>query len=677
MEDAAQKAGVPWKRWVCRAGRAPGNHKDMKQTHNLSRLAWSLSGWSPWSWLSGESMETAVTLKSEHNAIAAQVPGSVQGALREAGYVPDWNVGLNSRLCEWVENRHWIYEAEIPDEWPQAGGRARLHARGLDYAGWVYVNGREAGAFRGTFTPHDFDLTPFLKPSGNTLSIVFDCPPRWLGQTGHTSRMTEWKERFNYTWDWTARLVQIGIWDDLLLEIVDGPELSTVRCTADLADGHGVLRLNAAVPGAEGGAAEISLLRDGKVVRTETVQAPCLRRGVTWENLPVEPWWPNGQGEQPLYTVRVELRDAQGRIADTDERHVGFKAVEWRPCEGAPDGADPWLCAVNGREIFLWGVNWTPIRPNFADVTADDYRIRLEAYKSLGMNVLRVWGGAFLEKPVFYDLCDEMGFLVWQEFPLSSSGLDNRPPDAPEAVEEMAAIARTYIARRQHHVSLLLWSGGNELQVGLDGSPEGQGKPCDLSFPMLRRLADVVAAEDPGRRFLPASSSGPRFTADPREFGKGLHWDVHGPWLPIGPLDAKWTEYWANDDALFRSETGAPGASPADIIREFRGELDDYPASADNPLWRRSSWWIEWPACVSELAGEPTTLEEYVEWSQQRQAKALAIAARACKSRFPEIGGLILWMGHDSFPCTANTSILDFHGRPKPAATTLREIFEG
>jgi beta-mannosidase len=125
-----------------------------------------------------------------------------------------------------------------------------------------------------------------------------------------------------------------------------------------------------------------------------------------------------------------------------------------------------------------------------------------------------------------------------------------------------------------------------------------------------------------------------------------------------------------------RSEVGAPGASPAGIIRRYAGDCPVMPATPANPLWRRTSvWWIEWDRFVAEHGREPESLEEYVEWSQQRQAELLRIAAECCRRRFPRCGGFIVWMGHDCFPCTSNTAIIDFHGRPKPAARALAEVF--
>jgi len=224
-------------------------------------------------------------------------------------------------------------------------------------------------------------------------------------------------------------------------------------------------------------------------------------------------------------------------------------------------------------------------------------------------------------------------------------------------------------------VSLLMWCGGNELQGALDGGKQGSGKPVDEQHPLIKRLAQVAAANDPGRRFVATSSSGPLFSAERKNFGQGLHWDVHGPWKADADLEV-WRAYWQDVDALFHSEVGAPGASPADIIRRYKGDLAPLPGDDTNPLWRRTSWWIEWPLFIQEMGHAPASLEEYVDWSQARQADALTIVAQALKDKFPRCGGVIFWMGHDCFPCTANTSIVDFDGRPKPAALALAKIFK-
>ncbi len=647
----------------------------MKTTHNLSSLPWLLAGFSPYNWRFYNNRDIR-EVKAEFPAMPAQVPGSVQMALLNAGLLPDWNQGLDSLQCEWVENRHWVYQVEIPDEWLLSGQHISLNCLGLDYSGWLVVNGKEVARFSGGFTSHRFDLTPHLLPAGNRLQIVFDLPPRWLGQIGYTSQMTEWKARFNYTWDWIVRLVQVGVWEDVLLEVSDGMEIEHLKCITEFStpDASGILLVNGTATGPKGSQVEISLNGPGEFSRQQVIPVEeFTRNGFTWKNLPVEPWWPNGQGFPTLYSFTCRLLDAEGRLHDAQSHLLGFKHVDWLPCEGAPESADPWVCVVNGRPVFLQGVNWTPIRPNFADVPEAEYHKRLEMYRELGCNTLRVWGGGFSEKECFYRMCDEMGFLLWQDFPLSSSGLENWPPEDPASIAELSEVAYSLVNRLRHHVSLLLWCGGNELQGSPDGQKQGGGKPVGLNHPLIARFAEIVASEDPGRRFVATTSSGPSFSVNLDEVGKGLHWDVHGPWKLDGTLD-DWKQHWLKVDALFHSEFGAPGASSVDLIKKYSGGLAPMPATEDNPLWHRTLWWVEWPDFIREFDREPESLEEFVAWSQTRQAEALSFTVRTLKAKFPRCGGALLWMGHDSFPCTANTAIIDFDGNFKLAALALKKL---
>jgi beta-mannosidase len=136
-------------------------------------------------------------------------------------------------------------------------------------------------------------------------------------------------------------------------------------------------------------------------------------------------------------------------------------------------------------------------------------------------------------------------------------------------------------------------------------------------------------------------------------------------------------DYWEKDDALFHSEVGAPGAQSVAMMKKYGGTYNPLPASLDNPLWRIVFWWNEWDDYLSSHNGQaPTTLDDYVRWSQQRQIDGVTIAMGTCKKHFPRCGGVILWMGHDSFPCMSNTSIIDFDGNLKPAALELSKILK-
>jgi beta-mannosidase len=654
----------------------------MKNKIDLANCEWVLSGYWPESWEWDYSMETGAAILPEIDSIPASVPGSVQLSLQRAELLPDWNFGLNARACEWVENRAWIYRTKLPIERLGKGLKVVACFEGLDGNGVVLANGKRVGTFDNAFVPHRFDLTDEIGNSTELrLEIVFEPPPRWLGQITRTSQIKDWKPRFNYSWDWTSRLVQIGIWDEAFLEVSDGVAMQEIMCLSvyDAISKEGRLELSGNISPSSGEQHIELTVTDGKgnLLLKSSYEAEEFAQGVRLEKLAVEPWWPNGLGAQSLYQVAIERVDKFGKVLETVTRRVGFRSIEWQKCQGAPVEADPWICVVNGTPVFLQGVNWTPLRPNFADCTVQDYLRILDLYRAAGCNILRVWGGAVLEKEAFYQACDERGLMVWQEFPLSSSGIENWPPEDPKSIDQISAIAVSYIKRRRHHASLILWCGGNELQGALDGSKTGIGKPVDVTHPLLKRLADTVSKWDPTRRFLPTSASGPRFTAEAGEFGKGLHWDIHGPWKIVGGEMKAHTEYWKNDDSLFRSEAGSPGASSASIILRYAGDAaSPFPASLENPLWRRTSWWFDWPQFKNERGRDPATLQDYVDWSQQRQAEGLVIAASASKRRFPECGGFIIWMGHDSFPCTCNTSIIDFEGNPKPALLALKEVFQ-
>ena len=629
-------------------------------------------------------METGGDLLAEVGPIPARVPGSVQQALLEAGVIADWHVGVNSRACEWIEHRQWDFGAVLPAGTVPAGERVVLDAQGLDYSGWILIDAKKVARFEGALVPHRFDLTEHLSDGAeHLLSIVFDEPPREQGQLGYTSKSHYFKPRYPYSWDWCPRVVPVGVWDSLVLKWGVSAFVAPGVVRASLAEDNRtgrvelMIEVDADLAGQMAIGAFTVVVKDGEgELGRVTAGGRAGRFRLVLEGLAVEPWWPNGHGEAKTYTLEVEGQVGDGTWRLT--RPIGFKRIEWRPCEGAPPDAEPWICAVNGKPIFLQGVNWVPPRACYHDSTEEEYRHLIDLYREMGCTLLRVWGGGILEKEIFYRLCDEAGLMVWQEFPLSSSGVDNWPPEDPKVIDRLALICSSYIRRRGHHVSLLVWCGGNEL---LGGGPEGFGQdgvPVSYDHPCIAAMREVVEREDPVRRFLPTSASGPWEWGSADKFGTGLLHDVHGPWgFGQGADDMdEWRAYWARDDALFRSETGMPGAHSLEMMRRYGGNEPLWPPTGEYWL-HTASWWRQWnrfEGQLSDLSSEEA-LAEYVKATQADQAEAYAIAAAACKRRFPRCGGFLIWMGHDCFPCPANNSVIDFDRHPKPAYFALKRVF--
>jgi beta-mannosidase len=649
---------------------------------NLAALDWKLWGYRIDSWRKNFDYVKLQGDRAEIMNIPVHVPGSVQKALKDAGLISDWNMGTNSIESEWVANRHWLFTTTLPDNFFKAGDQFVLHCDGLDQKGLIYVNGKQAGSFNNAFIPYNFDLTPFLKDKNNTLVIIFECSPSYLGHSCWTSKIKDWKPRFYYGWDWTPRIVQVGIWDNVCLRISQKNQVLItnlqITTNADKLKELGEIRIKANLSSLkDNNNLHISLADPtGKSVLEETLPASELSGMKVWNNLKIKRWWPNGHGDQPLYHLSVDLLDATGKSLQKINKEIGFKHAEWLPCKGAPVNADPWICSINNKPIFLQGINWTPILPNFADVNKDQYTKLLTTYKNLGINTIRIWGGGFPEKDWLYELCDQLGILIWQDFPISSSGLDNYPPTDQVVINEMTNIVKHYLDRLQHHVSVLIWCAGNELY-----ELENNVVPVTDKHPMIKAMKEWVNLQDPQRRFLSGTPSGPNKTGGWKNFGLGINWDVHGPWnLPFASDDSTMIavdRFWKTDDALFHSEVGVPGAMSAAMINKYKGKYDALPANTTNPLWRNVNWWIEWNDYLKDRKNEPTnSLEDYVKWSQKRQTEGLCIALRNCKNRFPACGGFIIWMGHDSFPCPVNTSIIDFDGNLKPVAYELEKIFK-
>lgn len=588
-----------------------------------------------------------------------------------------------------------------------------LECDGLDYSGIVFVDGREVGTFQGTHLRHRFDLSGLVEP-GQTfvLEILFHLSPQIEGVFGFTSQTRVFKPRFGYCWDWCPRVVSVGIWQDVRL-VQRGPvrlEHARVRTRVEDDLQAGRVRVQGEVVGEPGRMRYEVLDAAGEQVASgeQAIAAGGLDLSIPIER--VELWWPNGMsgaggesvdergpgrgstGRKPVprdqpygrerantYTVRLEALDASGRVSDVVERRVGFRQARWLDNPEAPGGAKPYLCEVNGVATFIRGINWVPLSPFYGTVSRQRYEAVLRLYANMNVNMIRVWGGAILETADFYELCDELGLMVWQEFPLSSSGIESWPPEDPAVIEHLLTIAVEYVERRGHHASHVLWCGGNELQGNPQGGKTGVGKPVDELHPLMVRWQELLAAIDPGKRFQASSPSGPTFYAFPENFGKGVHHQTHGPWGWGHVSFDKWHDYWNRDDSLFRSENGVPGCSSVEALERHKGDASLWPPSYANRHWVvPTAAWIPWEDVVKtfgEIADEPASLPTVVKAHRYMQAESYRYAAETCRRRWPTCSGYIIWMGHDNLHNTSNNSVIQTEGATKPAYDVLQRAF--
>jgi beta-mannosidase len=606
--------------------------------------------------------------------IPAQVPGTVQEDARDAGLTPDHTVGFHSRDCEWTSERDWVYLKEFASPPGPEGGVVRLIFEGVDYECRVFLNGTLLGHHEGMYDAFEFDITRLLNPAGpNRLVVLCEHAPREVGQIGRTSEVRLWKARFAYDWDWCTRLVPIGIFDSVRLEVSGAAFIRDVQVFPELSEDLTSAEVGVSVDIGGAGPLPVAVYttilhsgdkvasRVGEVLATGETTTCSLRLPIPDPKL----WWPNGHGEQPLYEVEVSLASPPDAIMDTKTVTFGLRRVRALPNDNAPADAKPYVLEVNGRRVFIKGWNWAPIQQLYGRPGREMYERWLTVAQGANCNLLRVWGGGLLEKPCFYELCDRLGIMVWQEFIQSSSGINNRPSTDPEYLDYIRRQARLMVPRRRNHPSLVIWTGGNELM-------HDNWTPLGDDHPALAVLKETVERLDPGRIWYPTSACGPVANASVEHVGK-MH-DVHGPWQYQGPTDHYLL--YNGIDALLHSEMGVEGAANLEAMRRIAGEHDLWPPDETNPLWlHHGAWWVQRPM-MERVFGPIEDLETYVKLSQLLQAEGLRYCLEANRRRKWRCGGTMPWQFNESWPNLSCTNVMDYFGNPRPAYWWCKQAYE-
>jgi beta-mannosidase len=629
----------------------------------------SIGGWELKGYLGDDWLWRGAHMPDARDAVGwipAEVPGSVLVDLFRAGEVPDPYFGRNSLFCEWVPQRTWIYRTHF--RVAEAGLRTLLRFEGVDHAARYFLNGEELGASEGMFRPVAFEIGDRLREE-NHLAVVIERAPECEPQVGRTERVRLHKARMNYGWDFCPRMVHQGIWDDVLLVSTGPIRIEDVWLrpilAADLSRAE--VQVEVRTSGA-GGAAELMLRSGHKTVAAGKSELLGGRAVLTFELDSPEVWWPNGSGPQPLYSAEVRVVDGDGRESDRRSVPFGIRRVELDVNEGADPAARPYTFVVNGRRLYLCGWNWVPIDACYGPRRTGKLDHLLGLARRAHVNLLRVWGGGLIERSDFYDRCDQLGLMVWQEFSLSSSGIESKPSEDPAYLALLATDARAIVPRRRNHPSLVLWCGGNELQTT-------GGKPLDDEEPALAALAQVVRELDPDRAWLPTSPSGPVFGNRLDEIEReprALH-DVHGPWEHQGP--EQHYRLYDRGTSLLASEFGVEGMTNRRALEALVPAHHRWPTGRENRVYfHLGAWWNNEPL-VQKSFGGFADLDALRRASQYLQADGLRYAIEANRRRMGHNSGSIPWQMNESYPNAWCTSAIDYRGQPKPAYHAVRRAY--
>ncbi len=600
-----------------------------------------------------------------HEWLPATVPGDVRLDMLRAGKISDPFYGTNNERSQWIDGRDWRYRREI-DVPRESGARAFVVFDGIDYQSAVYANRVRLGRHVGMFSRQVYELpregrivlavrvwgadalpklvlTRAQQIWARLISPLLTPPNR-----AYPDRYATLKCQMQFGWDFAPRLRTSGIWDDAYIVITrsvlirdvwlraeSNPPAARVHCAVTLdSDREQPAKLFFRIRGRNRPADELEYQVDCRLAAGTQTQE------VELDIPDARAWDPWDRGEPNLYDVQVTVVGPDADVpSDSVTSTFGVRSVQLA-ATGRRD-AEPWTLIVNGKREFIRGANWVPLDAIPGRVTREDYAARLAQVRAANVNFLRVWGGGLREKHAFYDLCDEMGILVWQEFPFAGAVLDRFPSDAAFlafAGEEAGAIVRML----RNHPSLVVWCGGNEFNT--------RGNRA-----VVQTLAQAVAREDGTRPFKPASP----------------YRDESHNWR-IWHRSANLRDY-CKDETPFLSEFGLQSVPGVESLDAFLPRASQFPPNA---LWEYHHAQLgklrRYARGVNARADE--TLAAFVDATQRAQAMGLQIAIEHMRRRKGSTAGVAVWQFNDAWPAIS-WSVVDYYGRPKLAYSALKRLY--
>ncbi|MBB6251161.1 beta-mannosidase [Nitrospirillum iridis] len=637
---------------------------------------------------------------------AARVPGAVQTDLLALGRIADPFYRDAEAGLQWIGLADWDYRTTLTvDEATLRHQHVDLMFQGLDTFADVSLNGGAILSADNMFRTWRVPVKTALRPGANTLTVALHSPiakvQPWLLKQPYalpgefdsafgdepagkqTSNYVR-KANYQYGWDWGPRYVTLGIWRPVRLEVWDGPRLSDFHIDQRKVDaGSAVLEAQA----------EITADRSGPVRVTVTAVAPdgttlpavsqdvTLDAGANHVELPIrvehpQLWYPVGYGAPDLYTFHVEVSDGAEVVA-SGTRRTGLRHVELRR---APDQwGKSFEFVVNGIPVFAKGANLIPMDSFPSRVPQETARALLQSARDANMNMLRMWGGGHYQDDAFYDLADEMGVMVWQDFMFGGAitpyDVAFRESSRAEAVDQ--------VKRLRDHPSIVLWCGNNEVQTGWESWPDRQQfkdsvAPAErerivtgmtvLFGDVLRGVVAKYAGDVPYVASTPSTDfDGP---ADQMDDGDKHYWKV---WSGSAPL-----EDYLDTTPRFQSEYGLQSFPVMATVRAF-ANADDL-ASPNSPVMRAHQKFANGNGndrllfYIRKYYGEPKDFASFVYLSQVMQAEGIQMAAEHLRASRPHSMGSLYWQLNDVWP-GASWSSVDYFGRWKALQFHARRFY--
>ena len=595
--------------------------------------------------------------------IPAKVPGAVQlDIAAHKGWEPHF-FGENWKQYLEYEDKYYRYSARFDKPLMNPEQTVAFVSKGIDYEYTVFLNNQELLRREGMFSYLDLDVTSYLRDKGNLLEIlVFPAPKSHQGVLDRTQANECVKPAVSYSWDWHPRLVPLGIWDDTFLQIRSKQSILSANHSYTFEDKElKEVKLNVCVNTSEKDTGYIkwSLIDGaGKVVADIKLKIQDNRSMLVKNIKGINLWWPHDHGSPYLYTSRIQVFEDEGygNCISEREQKIGFRKTELRMNTGSWDepstfpksrSMPPIALTINNKRIFAKGSNFVNPEIFPGKITGQTYLSLLELAKEANFNILRIWGGGIVNKESFHELCDEMGIMVWQEFPLSCNDYSSKERYLSVLEQEATAI----IGRLRQHPSTVLWCGGNELFNNWSGM-------TDQSL-ALRLLNSLCLKHDPYTPFIPTSPIA----------GMG-----HGHYVfRDNELGQEVYEWMNKSQNTAYTEFGISSPSSTTILESIIPEEELWPPK-EGTSWESHHAFNAWIGdtwlrveMLQHYFREIEGLDDLVEKGQLIQAEGLKYIYEEARRQKPYCSMVLNWCYNEPWPTAANCSIINYPDIPKRA----------
>ena len=622
-----------------------------------------------------QSLNGAWTLEIPGTAfgrVPAQVPGSVYHDLLCAGKIPDpfyrdnENEALKLMEHDFVYTRSFCADAALLH-----CGTVLLRCEGLDTLAEIMLNGSPVGRADNMHRTWEYEVGPLLQEGENRIEVRFSSPTRFIREAyaenpadGSSDAMVGFpllrKAHCMFGWDWGPRLPDAGIWRDIALIGIERARIRDVLVLQEHAPDAVTLQVQTHIQAFSDGESTVQVTvtdPDGRIYAAEGPDV-CIR-------IP-EPrlWWPAGFGDQPLYRVSVSLKTGD-RLLDSWSRKIGLRTMT--VSRRKDEWGESFSHCVNGVDIFAMGADYIPEDNLLPRMNPERTRRLLEDARAANMNCIRVWGGGFYPDDWFYDICDELGLLVWQDFMFACAVYNLT--DAFE--ENIRAELVDNIRRLRHHPSLALWCGNNEMEqfVKLGEWVSTKRQVADYIKMYEYLFPKILRREDPQAFYWPASpSSGGSFDEpwDP-DRGDVHYWEV---WHGLKPFTDYRSYYFR-----YVSEFGFQSFPCLETVESFTlPEERNIFSYVMEKHQRNASANGRIAFYLSQMYLYPHDLGTLIYASQLLQAQAMQYGVEHWRRNRGRCMGAVIWQLNDCWPVASWASI-DYYGRWKALHYYARRFF--